>query len=312
MKRLLDPGAVGKVSHVPLRHTARSSLGLERSRLGAARPSSVGRAARLCGAPAQPAQLVFRRIDRAATVRCARAASSRRASRTRLYASLRFGGVSGQLSVDWSDSSQRKMTTQISVWGERGKLYADRQELRLFLTDASNAPEGYERAGTSATRPTSRNRSSSTSAARNIRRSWRPSATACRQIEEAVNSFADAAMTDATIRMIHDRAAGDVTRPEPVAANDAKRGLFPASSGGREQRHPRLARALPGMEEVPDPQRLGRRFDRRTGRRSARRGHSCGPSTRTTSTTCSGTRISSKPTARRRSSRPTASMSIGD
>ena len=34
------------------------------------------------------------------------------------------GGMSGQLSVSWSDDSQRKMTTRISVWGHQ------RQDLR--------------------------------------------------------------------------------------------------------------------------------------------------------------------------------------
>jgi scyllo-inositol 2-dehydrogenase (NADP+) len=52
-------------------------------------------------------------------------------------------GVVGQLSVDWSDPSVRKMTTRLSVWGERGKLFADRQELQLFLTGKRDMPEGY-------------------------------------------------------------------------------------------------------------------------------------------------------------------------
>ena len=59
---------------------------------------------------------------------------------------LQFGdGVVGQLSVDWSDPSVRKMTTRLSVWGERGKLFADRQELQLFLTESRSMPEGYRR-----------------------------------------------------------------------------------------------------------------------------------------------------------------------
>ena len=60
-----------------------------------------------------------------------------------VYASLRFGDVSAQLSVNWSDSSQRKMTNQVTIWGDKGKLYADRQELRVFFWDPKNVPEGY-------------------------------------------------------------------------------------------------------------------------------------------------------------------------
>ena len=30
------------------------------------------------------------------------------------------GGVSAQLSVNWSDDSQRKMSTRVSLWGTNG------------------------------------------------------------------------------------------------------------------------------------------------------------------------------------------------
>lgn len=61
-----------------------------------------------------------------------------------VYATLGFRtGVTGQLSVNWSDKSVRKMTTRISVWGEGGKIYADRQEIQVFLADPAAAPDGY-------------------------------------------------------------------------------------------------------------------------------------------------------------------------
>ncbi len=60
------------------------------------------------------------------------------------HALLQFpGGVVGQVSVNWSDPSVRKMTTKLSVWGEAGKLAVDRTELQLFLTDKAKAPAGY-------------------------------------------------------------------------------------------------------------------------------------------------------------------------
>jgi predicted dehydrogenase len=52
-------------------------------------------------------------------------------------------GVSGQLSVSWSDESQRKMTTRISIWGTNGRIFVDRQEIQVYLRDAALAPEGY-------------------------------------------------------------------------------------------------------------------------------------------------------------------------
>lgn len=61
-----------------------------------------------------------------------------------VFSSLFFpGGVTGQVSVDWSDESRRKMTTMVNVWGTRGQIYADRQECRTYLRDPGTAPPGY-------------------------------------------------------------------------------------------------------------------------------------------------------------------------
>ena len=53
-----------------------------------------------------------------------------------IYSTLHFpGGASGQLSVNWSDESFRKMSTRISVWGTNGRLSADRQECQTYLRE---------------------------------------------------------------------------------------------------------------------------------------------------------------------------------
>lgn len=63
-----------------------------------------------------------------------------------VYATLHFaGGASGQLSVNWSDESQRKMSTRISVWGTAGRLTADRQECQLYLREPHDALPGAPR-----------------------------------------------------------------------------------------------------------------------------------------------------------------------
>jgi len=55
-----------------------------------------------------------------------------------IYCTLQFGGgTSGQLSVNWSDESHRKMSTRISLWGTNGRLVADRQECQVYLREAS-------------------------------------------------------------------------------------------------------------------------------------------------------------------------------
>ena len=70
-------------------------------------------------------------------------ASSRATSTTRSTApSIFAGGASGQLCVNWSDESFRKMSTKISVWGTKGRLTADRQECQLYLREAHDALPG--------------------------------------------------------------------------------------------------------------------------------------------------------------------------
>jgi len=53
------------------------------------------------------------------------------------------GGVTAQLSVDWSDESHRKMSTKVTIWGRDGMIEADRQELRVFLRDTATPSDGY-------------------------------------------------------------------------------------------------------------------------------------------------------------------------
>lgn len=60
-----------------------------------------------------------------------------------IYSTLHFdNGASGQLSVNWSDESFRKMSTRISVWGTNGRVTADRQECQLYLREPHPALPG--------------------------------------------------------------------------------------------------------------------------------------------------------------------------
>jgi predicted dehydrogenase len=116
-------------------------------------------------------------------------------------------GIVGHLSVDWSDPSVRKMTTKVSVWGEFGKLYVDRTELQLFLTDKSPLPAGY-RSGwtvkhiTDLTPPVSFYLRGEEYSAQ-----LEAFARAILKKEAQRNDFASAAATDRTIEMIEHRAA---------------------------------------------------------------------------------------------------------
>jgi len=53
-----------------------------------------------------------------------------------VYGALRFAdGLMAQISVNWSDSSVRKMTTRLILSGTNGRLTCDRQEMQIFLRD---------------------------------------------------------------------------------------------------------------------------------------------------------------------------------
>jgi len=61
-----------------------------------------------------------------------------------VHAMFEYGdGATGMLETNWSDESYRKMTTSVTVYGTRGKVFADRQEIGLFL-DSGSTFEKFE------------------------------------------------------------------------------------------------------------------------------------------------------------------------
>ena len=132
------------------------------------------------------------------------------------------GGVIGQVSVDWSDPSVRKMTTKLSIWGEAGKLYVDRTELQLFLTGKHELPECYRegwtvRHITDLTPPVSFYLRGEEYTAQ-----LEAFGRAVDRGEPQQNDFVSAAETDITIEMIKKRAATAPTPSEHSAANAPK------------------------------------------------------------------------------------------
>ncbi len=62
-----------------------------------------------------------------------------------VFSTLYFpDGKTGQISVNWSDESYRKMTTRITIWGTAGRIYADRQECQVYLRDIACIPTGFQ------------------------------------------------------------------------------------------------------------------------------------------------------------------------
>jgi scyllo-inositol 2-dehydrogenase (NADP+) len=57
---------------------------------------------------------------------------------------LHYPGSTAQIVANWSDESQRKMTTKVTLWGTNGRIYADRQEIQVYLRDTARIPAGYQ------------------------------------------------------------------------------------------------------------------------------------------------------------------------
>jgi predicted dehydrogenase len=140
-----------------------------------------------------------------------------------VFSTLHFpGGRTGQLSVNWSDGSYRKMTTRIGIWGTGGRIFADRQECQVYIADSATPPPGYAngwnvRYTTELTAPVwfyLRGEEYSAQIEAFVDRVGGAEA-------EPVNDFASAATTDETIGMVLADAAGgamtsDVGDPPPA------------------------------------------------------------------------------------------------
>ena len=62
-----------------------------------------------------------------------------------VYSTFQFDeDKSGQISVNWSDETYRKMSTQITLLGKKGKISVDAQEMRTFFKEQPNEG-GYEK-----------------------------------------------------------------------------------------------------------------------------------------------------------------------
>jgi len=63
-----------------------------------------------------------------------------------VYANLFYAdGMTGQIAANWSDESERKMSTKVTIWGANGKISADRQDLHVYVRDSTLVPEGINK-----------------------------------------------------------------------------------------------------------------------------------------------------------------------
>lgn len=232
VKRLLDTGALGRISHVQAE--AYGPVILKPSK-----PTWRGKAGNGGGClydyAAHPLNLVNWYFGRPQGCSGAVIKSIFSAEvDDEVYATLGFeGGITGQLSVNWSDASVRKMTTRVSIWGTGGKIYADRQEIQVFLTGGAAIPPGYDEGWTvkyitELTPPVSFYLRGEEYTAQ-----LEAFGRAIMGSEPPRNSFASSADTDATIEMIRAAAgsggsAGHITTTAP---EKRQRGLLGRAFG---------------------------------------------------------------------------------
>lgn len=142
VKRLLDAGAIGEVSHVLAEAYGPVVLRPKGSTWRSRRETGGGC---LYDYAAHPLNLVNWYLGTPRKV-LGTVLNSTFSTDTEdeVYSTLVFDdGVSAQLSVNWSDESFRKMSTSITVTGSMGRIVADRQEIRVYLREGVEAPEGY-------------------------------------------------------------------------------------------------------------------------------------------------------------------------
>jgi scyllo-inositol 2-dehydrogenase (NADP+) len=65
-----------------------------------------------------------------------------------IYSTFQFSkGFYGQLATNWSDESFRKMSVKLSIWGSKGRIIVDRQELQAYLRSPPEPSEAGFKAG---------------------------------------------------------------------------------------------------------------------------------------------------------------------
>ena len=158
-------------------------------------------------------------------------------------------------------SRYRKMTTQITLWGTDGRIFADRQEFQVYLRDARRGP-GRLRARLERPLHDRAHRAGRVlPARRGVQRPDRAlrRARAGRAASTGVNDFASAAATDRVIAMmIADAGQGPATlgrapmpRPRPAAAAPAAVPVAGAAARGQLERGRRPHDGPPAVRRQP-------------------------------------------------------------
>lgn len=231
VKRLVDLGAIGRVTHVLAEAYGPVVLKPKGSTWRSKRATGGGC---LYDYAAHPLDLVHWFVGAPSTVR-GTILNSIFSSDTddEVYSTLVYDdGLSVQLSVNWSDESYRKMSTSVTLSGTMGRITADRQELRVYLREGATIPEGY-RTGWNVLYTTDLTEQVSfylRGEEYSAQLESFAEAVAAGETEARQNGFPSAAETDRVIEMMLRDAAGEEPEPDPDGTD-----LPPVKSGSKRR-----------------------------------------------------------------------------
>ena len=147
MKRLLDAGAIGQVTHVMAEAYGPVVLRPKRATWRTDKAEGGGCLYDYAAHPLNLLNWFFGTPDRVSGSVLSQVFSED--TDDEVFSTLQWNdGPTAQLSVNWSDESHRKMSTKISMIGTNGRIYADRQECQLYLREPVEGLAGYEKGWT--------------------------------------------------------------------------------------------------------------------------------------------------------------------
>jgi predicted dehydrogenase len=229
MKRLVEAGAIGRITHVLAEAYGPVVLRPKRATWRTDKDEGGGCLYDYAAHPLNLLNWFFGTPDRVMGSHLGQVFSE--GTDDEVFSTLRWNdGPTAQLSVNWSDESHRKMSTKISFIGTNGRLYADRQECQAYLRKPVEGLPDYGEGWTVkyTTELTEdrwfylRGEEYSAQVDEFIE------AVAAGKSQAAENSFASATQTDRTLAMIIDNAesgipVGEARAMAPVVR---KRGWF--------------------------------------------------------------------------------------
>lgn len=142
VKRLVDCGAIGRVSHVLAEAYGPVVLRPKGMSWRTQKDEGGGCLYDYAAHPVNLINWLFGAPDKVGDTTMSRLFSAD--TDDEVYSSFNYAnGPSVQLSVNWSDESYRKMSVKLTLWGTGGRIYADRQECQAYLRKSDGLPAGY-------------------------------------------------------------------------------------------------------------------------------------------------------------------------